>query len=490
MSSRSLAQRRSALTMPDPALQKSISDLGPVLRSLKEHKADFIRDLAALVAVQSISTDGKHQREIEQGAQLACDQMRRAGLENVQILRIGKSNPYAYGDWLHSPNSPTIFLYAHQDVQPADSADGWTTSPWKLTARKGRLYGRGSADDKGAIVAQLGVISAFLQTHGKIPVNVRMVVEGEEEIGSPNLVPFFKKYRQRIQSDVIVVCDTENLATGLPSLTCSLRGIVQAEIEVHSAHRPVHSGMGGGFVPDAALALNVLLARLYGGDGKPPIPSLESEVLPLSSQERAMLKQLPGSEPTWRKDFGVLANVQFANEPDRHPYEQIWRRPSVTIIAQEASSIRGRSNQILPKAAAIVSCRTVPNQTPDSVFQELKSLLTTNPPWNVQVTIRNLGSVDWWMPDPQGSAFDAACQALQAGFGKVPTMIGAGGSIGFIKPLTDLLDGAPALLLGIEDPNSHPHAPNESLNAGDLHKLMISLGHLFENLGRLSSLKD
>jgi acetylornithine deacetylase/succinyl-diaminopimelate desuccinylase-like protein len=462
----------------------SISSFQPVLRLLKNRNADFIQDLSKLVAVQSVSTDGKHQRDIERGARLICDQMRRAGLENVQILRIGKSNPYVYGDWLHSAGSPTVFLYAHQDVQPADPTDGWTKSPWKLTARHGRLYGRGAADDKGAITTQLAVISAYLETRGKIPVNVRMLVESEEEIGSPNLVSFFKKYHTRIQSDVIVVCDTENLATGLPSLTYSLRGIVQAQIEVESASRPVHSGMGGGLVADAALALNVLLARLYCGDGKPSIPAIESEVLPLTPQERAILQHLPGNEQSWRRNLGVLPQVQFAHESRRHPYEQIWRRPSVTIIAQEASSIRGRSNQILPKAAAVVSCRTVPNQNPDTVFHELQKLLTANPPWKVHVTVRNLGGVDWWMTDPHGAVFDSARQALCAGFGKEPTLIGGGGSIGFIKPLTDLLEGAPALLLGIEDPQSNPHAPNESLHAGDLHKLMSSLAHLFENLGQ------
>lgn len=454
----------------------------PVVRFLKKQNADFIENLAKLVSIRSVSTDGKHDTEIDRGARVVSQQMRRAGLENVRILRVGKSNPYVYGDWLHSPDSPTVFLYSHQDVQPADPKKGWLTSPWKLTTRNGRLYGRGVADDKGAIVAQLGAIRAFLKTHRRIPVNVKVLVEGEEEIGSPNLVPFFNRYRELIQSDVVIVCDTENLATGLPSLTCSLRGLVQILIEVESASRPVHSGMGGGLIADAALALNVLLARFYREDGKASVPALESTVLPLTRHERAMLQDLPGDDQSRRRDFGVLPQVQFANDFRRHPYEQIWCRPAVTVIAQEASSITGRSNQVLPKAAAVISYRTVPNQDSRVVFRVLRELLTAKPPWNVRVKIENLGNVEWWKTDARGVAFDAAKEALRSGFGKEPTLIGGGGSIGFIRPLEKLLGGVPVLLLGIEDPKSNAHAPNESLGAGDFQKLTLSLAHLFLKL--------
>src|SRR6266436_9513651 len=186
----------------------------PVLDWLKANHASLVNDLAELVAVPSISTDGEHQKEIDQTAALTCEQMRRAGLQNVEVLRTGDSLPYAYGEWLGAPGKPTVFLYAHHDVQPVnrvgDPKDDWKSDPWKLTRRDSRLYGRGSADDKGAIVAQLAAISAFLKTRGTLPVNVKMLVEGEEEVGSRNLMSFFERHKKRIQSDVIVVCDTEN----------------------------------------------------------------------------------------------------------------------------------------------------------------------------------------------------------------------------------------------------------------------------------------
>jgi acetylornithine deacetylase/succinyl-diaminopimelate desuccinylase-like protein len=457
----------------------------PVLDWLTSNHAALVRGLADLVAIPSISTDGEHQQAIEQTAALTCEQMRRAGLQNVEILRSGDSNPYAYGEWLGAPGKPTVFLYAHHDVQPTNFLDQWQSDPWKLTPRNGRLYGRGAGDDKGAIVAQLGPIAAFLKTRGSLPVNVKMVVEGEEEVGSSNLDAFFRQYKQRIQSDVIVVCDTENIEVGLPSITYSLRGIVAAHVEVQSAALPVHSGMAGGLLADAALALDVILARLYSPDGKFAIPHLYDSVRPMTDKERQVLHTLPADETKWRQHLGVLPGVRFASEKGCHPYEQTWRKPAVTIIAQEASSIKGASNQVLPKAAAIVSCRIVPDQDPDDVFRHLKTFLTQDAPWGVRVTVKPQGAVKWWMTDPNGPAFEAALTAMQAGFEKKPVPIGCGGTIGFVGPLAELFGGAPALLFGIEDPESNAHAPNESLHEGDFRKLMASLAHLFENLGKL-----
>src|SRR5262245_23392644 len=448
---------------------------------LNKNHANLVKDLADLVAVRSVSTDGEHQKEIEQSAELTCEQMRRAGLQKTEILRCNGSNPYAYGEWLGAPGKPTVFLYAHHDVQPVHQADvdagrwhsdpwkltprdgrlfargsaddkaaitdrkstrlnsshlgisyavfcfgprpalspcptrrssdlyaygewlgapgkptvflyahhdvqpvhqddvdagRWHSDPWKLTPRDGRLFARGSADDKAAITAQLGPIAAFLKTRGSLPVNVKMVVEGEEEVGSSNLDAFFRQYKDRIQSDVIVVCDTENIEVGLPSITYSLRGIVAALVEVQSAALPVHSGMAGGLLADAALALDAILARLYSPDGKFPIPHLYDGVRPMTDKERQVLHTLPADEAKWRQHLGVLPGVRFAGERGCHPYEQTWRKPAVTIIAQEASSIKGASNQVLPKAAAIVSCRIVPDQDPEEVFEHLKAFLT------------------------------------------------------------------------------------------------------------------
>jgi acetylornithine deacetylase/succinyl-diaminopimelate desuccinylase-like protein len=460
-----------------------------VLDWLEQHHPQLVRDLAELVAVPSVSTDGEHQPEVDRTAELTCAHMRRAGLENVRVLRTPDSNPYAYGEWLGAPGKPTVFLYAHHDVQPVHEKDVdaglWHSGPWQLTARDGRLFGRGSADDKGAITAQLGAIAAYLQTAGRLPVNVKMLVEGEEEIGSQNLLGFFKEHKDLLMSDVIVVCDTENIDTGLPSITYSLRGIVALMVEVTSARLPVHSGMAGGALADSALALDVILARLWWKNGRLPVPHFYDRVRPLTPRERQALAALPGDEAKWRKELGILPGVSFANQTGVHVYEQTWRHPAVTVIAQEASSIKGASNQVLPSARAIVSCRIVPDQEPEEVFEQLKGVLTADPPWGVQVKVTEHGKpVKWWMTDPTGPAFEAAVAALRAGFGRDPLSIGCGGTIGFVGPLADLFGGAPALLLGIEDPLSNAHAPDESLHEGDWKNLMRSLAGLFGNLGK------
>jgi acetylornithine deacetylase/succinyl-diaminopimelate desuccinylase-like protein len=461
--------------------------LDSIFRWLDGHRQDLVRDLADLVAIESISTDGEHAREIEQSAKLTCEHMRQAGLHNVTTLKTADSNPYAYGEWLGAgKDKPTVFLYAHHDVQPINYESEWKSPAWKLTARDGRLFGRGAADDKGAITAQLAPLRAFLQTTGRLPVNVKMLVEGEEEIGSQNLMGFFQAEKERLRSDVIVVCDTENLDTGLPSITYSLRGIVAVQVEVQSAKLPVHSGMAGGSLADAALALNVLLSRLYWKDGRLPVPHFYDQVRPLTERERQTIKGMPGDEAKWRRDTGVLDGVSLAVEKGVHVYEQTWRLPAVTVIAQEASSIKGASNQVLPTASAIVSCRIVPDQDPEAVYRNLHAVLTADPPWGVKVKVTPHGPpVKWWMTDPTGPAFEAAMKALRTGFGKEPIGIGCGGTIGFVGPLADLFGGAPALLLGIEDPLSNAHAPNESLHEGDWYSLMRSLAQLFANLGEL-----
>jgi acetylornithine deacetylase/succinyl-diaminopimelate desuccinylase-like protein len=298
---------------------------------------------------------------------------------------------------------------------------------------------------------------------------------------------FFEVHRDRIKSDVIVVCDTENIEVGKPSITYSLRGIVAVQVDVTSAKIPVHSGTGGGGLPDAAIALNAILGRLYWDQGPLPIPGFYNQVRPLSEKERQAFRKLPFDESQFRREIGMVPSARFAIEKGFTEYEQTWRRPAVTVIAQEASSLKGASNQVLPKASAIVSCRIVPDQEPQAVLDRLTEFLTRDPPWGVEVAVTPHGPpVKWWMTDPNGPAFEAALGAMRSGFDSDPVAIGCGGSIGFVGPLSDLFHGAPALLMGIEDPASNAHAPNESLHEGDFKKLMGSLVRLFENLGKLT----
>lgn len=454
---------------------------------LESHFPDLERDLADLVAIDSISTDGAHEAEIDKSADLVAALMTRAGLKNVEILRGKNSNPYAYGEWLDAPGKPTLLLYSHHDVQPPGPVEKWTSPPWHLTRRDGRLYARGAVDDKGGIIAHLGAIAAWLQAEGRLPVNVKMIVEGEEEIGSKNLLGFFEEYRDRLQADLIVVCDTENIRDGTPSITYSLRGLVSVVVEVKTAEAPKHSGFVGGAVADAAIALNQILGRLYWANGELPIPHFYDDVRPVSEAERAVFRGLSDDEEL-RGQLGILPGVKLALEPGRSFYEQTSRRPAVTVIAQEASSLRTASNQVLSSASAIVSCRLVPDQKPHEILEHLRAFLTTDPPWGVEVnvTVREQPT-PWWITDPQGPAFEAAKQALEAGYGEKVVPLGCGGSIGFVRPVAELFGGAPALLLGISGDNLH--APDEYVHEEDWHKLMKSLVHMFGKLGDLPGSK-
>jgi acetylornithine deacetylase/succinyl-diaminopimelate desuccinylase-like protein len=453
---------------------------------LKDNHAERVRDLARLVKIPSISNDHQHQAEIDQSAHLVVELMKTAGLHNVQILRTGGSNPYVFGEWNGAPGAPTLLLYSHHDVQPVNYVEKWNSPPLELTRRNGRLYGRGSCDDKGGVVAQIAAVGAFLMTRGRLPINVKVIVEGEEELGSPNLLRFFHENRGLLASDALVVTDTDLIQTGTPSLTYSLRGALSLLVEVESATTPAHSGLVGGGLADAAIALNVVLARLFWGNGRVPIPHYYDRVRRLTDRERRTIQGLSCDEAAVRRDCGVLSGVRFAMEGDSNWYESTWRKPAITVIAQEASSITSASNQVLPKASAIVSCRIVPDQDPQEVTEQVRAFLTADPPWGVQIKVTPRDApASWWITDPTGPAFSAAIEALREGYQNEPVPIGAGGTIGFVGPVAELLGGVPALLLGICDGQGAPHAPNESLHEEDWSKLMASLTYLFEKIAAL-----
>jgi cysteinylglycine-S-conjugate dipeptidase len=453
---------------------------------LKDRHDEHVRSLEALVAIPSISNDGQHQAEIDRSADFVAELMEAAGLDQIQVLRTDGSNPYVFGEWTGAPGAPTLLLYWHHDVQPVNYIDQWKSKPFELTRREGRLFARGSCDDKGGGIAQLAAIAAFLKTRGNLPINVKVIVEGEEELGSPNLLRFFHQNKELLASDALIVTDTDLVETGSPAMTYSLRGALSLLVEVQSATTPAHSGFVGGGLADAAIALNVILSRLFWDDGPLPIPHYYDRVRALTDAERRTIEELTGDEASLRRDYGVLPGVRFALERGSNWHASTWRKPAITVIAQEASSIASASNQVLPKASAIVSCRIVPDQDPQEVIEQVRAFLTENPPWGVQVkvTLRDKPA-SWWITDPTGPAFAAAMQALRQGYHKEPVSIGAGGTIGFVGPVAELMGDVPALLLGICDGQGNPHAPNESLHEEDWSKLMVALTYLFENIAAI-----
>jgi acetylornithine deacetylase/succinyl-diaminopimelate desuccinylase-like protein len=406
-------------------------------------------------------------------------------VEHVQILEIPGVHPYVYGDWLHKPGAPTILLYGHHDVQPEGRPEKWISPPFEPTERDGRLYGRGTCDDKAGVMAHVAAVASYLRSAGSVPCNVKFIIEGEEEIGSENLGKFLEKYKGMMAADFIVLSDTANFDTGVPALTYQLRGICQVDVEVKCLGQPRHSGMWGGPVPDPVQILCRLIADLQGKNGELNVPGLYRRVARPSAKQLARLRKLPFNEAKFKREAGMMPGMTLAGEKGYSVYEKLWTRPSLTVIAMESHAIQGSSNQIVDSARARLSLRTVPKMDAREAGRLLVRKLTTRPPYRAKVTAAITGGTPWWTTDPEGPAFEAARRALKAGFGKETAMIGAGGSIGFVGPFATLLRGAPCLLMGVEDPACNAHSENESLHLGDWVKCMRSAIHLYDELSRV-----
>jgi acetylornithine deacetylase/succinyl-diaminopimelate desuccinylase-like protein len=342
------------------------------------------------------------------------------------------------------------------------------------------LYGRGAADDKAGVVCHLAAISSYIKL-GRLPLNVKLIVEGEEEIGSEHLEAFLHENKKLLQADVMVLTDTSNFDVGYPALTVALRGLVAVDVEVRSLTRSVHSGMWGGALPDPVLALSKILAKLVDDEGRPAIPGLAKDVKPLSAQQKEMLKKLPYDEKTFRAQSGLLDKTKIVGGPE-DVYSKMWHLPSISVNAIEASSRKNAANIINDVAWAKVGIRIVPDMNPQETLKLLSNFIREQAPWGVDVKITPDATGGWWSTDPVGPAFDAARVALKKGYGREPVMMGCGGSIPFVQPFSEALGGVPALLIGVEDPFTNAHSENESLHIDDWKSACKSAIYLYDEL--------
>ena len=455
---------------------------------LQEKFPAFLEDLKSLVRIPSVSFAGFPEVELERSAQSVADLLQRRGLENVQILKVPGAHPYVYGERLRAPGKPTLLLYAHHDVQPPGRTELWQTPPFEPTVKEGpagmRLYGRGTADDKAGIVVHTSAIASFLETVGELPLNVKIIVEGEEEIGSSHLSEFLKTHRHLMDADVLVLTDTGNFDCGIPALTIALRGMVGLEIEVRALTKTVHSGMWGGPIPDPAMALSKMLAALVDDQGQIAIPGVLDLVKPIVGQEARELAEIPYDEAEFRKQAGLIPGAQLLKQGPS-PVVQVWRLPSLTVNAIQASSRLQAGNIINDVAWAKVTIRLVPEMKPEQVLAQLKAHLQSQLPWGLDVQFKTEACNGPWATEGRGPAFEAAEAALKKGYGHAPYKIGTGGSIPFVQPFADALGGVPALLIGVEDPYTNAHGENESLLLSDFKSACVSQVYLFQNLAEL-----
>lgn len=454
------------------------------LNHYNEHKNEHLNDLKNLVRIPSCSFEGFDPAQVRRSAEAVAKLMRDRGLENVEILELEGCHPYVYGDWLHAPGKPTLFLYAHHDVQPPGRTHLWKTPPFEPTEVNGRLFGRGAADDKAGIVIHTATIASFLKTAGKLPVNVKLVIEGEEEIGSTHLSQFLEKYKSKLKADIMVLTDTQNFDVGVPALTTSLRGLIAFNVEVRALKRPVHSGMLGGPTPDPVQALCKMLATITDTEGRLNIPGIWDEVRPLTAAEKKAIEDLPITEAEFRDQAGLLPGARLLQSKDGvvRPFVQMWREPSFSINAIEASSRKAAANIVCDSAWAHIGVRTVPDMSTERTAKLVVDHLKRVAPWGVEVHIEVDAGGKPWGTKAEGPVFEKALRAMEKGYGKKPALIGAGGTIPFVGPFAEALGGAPALLIGVEDPYTNAHSENESMVIADFESAIRSMIHFYGEL--------
>ncbi len=441
--------------------------MNQLVERVREVLPSVRRDLADLVRIESVWADPGRRPEVHRSAQLVVKLLKQAGFDDVQVVSEGGA-PAVIARHPAPPGAPTVLLYAHHDVQPEGDRAQWTSPPFEPTERDGRLYGRGSADDKAGIATHL---AAFRAHGGQPPVGVTVFVEGEEESGSPSLGRLLAAHRELLAADVIVIADSDNWSVDTPALTVSLRGLVDCVVEVATLDHGLHSGLWGGVVPDALSVLVRLLASLHDDDGNVAVAGLH--------EGAAADVDYPAERV--RRGSGLLDGVReigSGSVPQR-----LWAKPAITVIGIDTTSIAASSNTLIPRARAKVSMRVAPGGDANTHMAALKAHLEQHVPWGAHVTVTPGDVGQPYAIDASGPVYEAARAAFRQAWDADPIDMGMGGSIPFIAEFATAFPQASILVTGVEDPRSQAHSINESLDLGVLERAATAEALLLAKLG-------
>lgn len=435
----------------------------------------IVKVLAEKVALQSISAKGITAEQMKRSAEFVADELRLVGVD-TKVVQASNADgtPGAWeviGSHIVSPDALTVLLYAHHDVQPVPDPAEWNTDPFVATEIDGRLYGRGSADDGGGIAIHSGALKAL---GDDLNVNIKVFIEGEEEMGSPSFIPFIEAHRDEFAADVIIVADSGNWSADIPSLTTSLRGNTCVDVTVQGLEHPVHSGQYGGPILDANTLAAMLIASMYDANGDLAVPGVAAQE-PVGGLQRDL------DEATVREDAGIVDSYRLAGTGSLA--SRLWTKPSVTVIGFDAHPVEGSFNVVSPETTFRLSLRTAPSQHPQEAQDALAAFLQAHAPFGAEVKVTKLENGMGWAMDPNAVATKDALAAMEEAFGVAPINKGEGGSIPFIPELQRIFPSAQVLVTGPEDPKANAHSPNESISLPGLKNNILAEALLLAKLG-------
>lgn len=450
----------------------------------EDRKTAYLEDLKTLLRIPSVSTDPTRKSEVRRCAEEVARQMKEAGLQNVEIMDT-PGHPVVYADYEVNPSGPTALIYGHYDVQPEDPVELWTSPPFEPTVRDGKLYARGATDDKGQFLCHIKAVASLLEEEKTLPVNLKFIIEGEEEIGSPNLAPFLKQHKEKLAADVLVVSDSAMYAPDQPSIVYGLRGLAYLQIDLKGADSDLHSGVFGGAVPNPALELAKILSQLKDQDEKITVPGFYDKVEDMSTQEREAYSTLGFNAEEFRASVGVN---QLTPEKGYDALEGRTARPTLEVNGLLSGYTGEGAKTVLPaKAMAKISCRLVPKQDPEEIAQLLEDHIRKLCPDSMECKVTQMHGGHPWITPPDHPALEAAAVAVRQVFGKEPVRIREGGSIPIVIDFQEIL-GLPGILLGYGLNDENLHAPDEHFRVENFYKGIEISKELFRALAQSKSL--